>query len=57
MSMVRSFRIWHQKRWCRPGNDDPVGRRLTMSFVISRRTHNVRISISIYGIEIEISVQ
>ena len=57
MSMVRSFRIWHQKRWCRPGNDDPVGRRLTMSFVISRRTYNVRISISIYSIEIEISVQ
>ena len=30
---------------------------LTMSFVISRRTFNVRVSISIFGIEIEISVQ
>ena len=34
-----------------------VGRRLTMTFVISRRTYNVRISISMFGIEIEISVQ
>ena len=34
-----------------------TGRRLTMSFVISKRTFNVRISVSIFGIEIEISVQ
>lgn len=36
---------------------DLTGRRLTMSFVISKRTFNVRISVSIFGIEIEISVQ
>ena len=36
---------------------DLTGRRLTMTFVISRRTFNVRISVSIFGIEIEISVQ
>ena len=36
---------------------DLTGRRLTMSFVISKRTFNVRISISMFGIEIEISVQ
>ena len=36
---------------------DLTGRRLTMSFVISRRTFNVRTSVSIFGIEIEIPVQ
>lgn len=33
---------------------DLTGRRLTMSFVISNRTFNVRISVSIFGIEISV---
>ena len=46
-----------EKKGRRSGKRDPAGRRLTMSFVISKRTFNVRISISTSGFEIEISVQ
>ena len=35
----------------------PTGRRTVMAVTILRRTFNVRISVTIFGIEIEISVQ
>ena len=35
----------------------PTGRRTVMTVTILRRTFNVRISVTILGIEIEISVQ
>ena len=41
----------------RPGIRDPTGRRTVMTVTILRRTFNVRISVIIFGIEIEISVQ
>ncbi len=55
--MVPPLRSNAEKWDGRPGIRDPTGRRTVMTVTILRRTFNVRISVIILGIEIEISVQ